>query len=207
MRLRNAPVTSSLLLLIAIVFAVELKNGGEPSTAVLYRMGALVPDAIGTGQYWRLLAAMFLHANWIHVLANSWSLYQLGTAYEDLFGSRRFIIIYFVAGLCASAASSLMLPPGGTAVGASGAVLGILGAFIPSILRSPWRRERWARSLIVQLVFWALFNIVLGFQIKEIDNTAHITGLVIGFLLGLVPQKIVPRPPREETLDVTARKM
>ncbi|HKO58742.1 MAG TPA: rhomboid family intramembrane serine protease [Thermoanaerobaculia bacterium] len=205
MRLRSGPVTTVLLAVIAVVFAVELKNGVVHSDAVLYAMGALTHDALRPGHYWRLLAAMFLHANWLHVLANSWSLYQLGTAYENLFGSRRFLIIYFVTGLCASVASSLMLPPHGIAVGASGAVLGILGAFIPSILRSPWRRERWARSLIAQLVFWALLNIILGFEVKEIDNTAHITGLVTGFLLGFAPQQIAPRPPSEETLDVTPR--
>ncbi|HEV7919348.1 MAG TPA: rhomboid family intramembrane serine protease, partial [Thermoanaerobaculia bacterium] len=196
MRLRNAPVTTILLVIIAAVFAVEWSRHVESSDLVLYQMGAVTHDALSSGEYWRLLAAMFLHASRLHILANAWALYQLGTAYEDLFGSRRFVFLYFATGLCASVASSLMLPPNGIGVGASGAVMGILGAFIPSLLRSPWRRERWARGLMMQLAFWALVNIAIGFQIKEIDNTAHITGLVTGLLLGLVPQKYVPRPPR-----------
>jgi rhomboid protease GluP len=204
MRLRNAPVTTILLAVITVVFAVEWSRHVESPAGnlVLYRMGAVTHDALFNGQYWRLFTAMFLHANRLHILANAWSLYQLGTAFEDLFGSRRFAVIYFVSGLCASVGSSLMMAPQGIGVGASGAIFGILGAFIPSLLRSRWRRERWARSLIAQLLFWGILNIVMGFQIPEIDNTAHITGLVVGFLLGLAPQKIVHPPPGEETIDV-----
>lgn len=203
MRLRNAPVTTFILTVIAVVFAVEWTRHVETSDLVLYQMGAVTHDALFNGQYWRLLTAMFLHANRLHILANAWSLYQLGTAYEDLFGSRRFAAFYFVTGICASIGSSLMLPPHGIGVGASGAIFGILGAFIPSLLRSPWRRERWARSLMMQLVFWGVLNVVIGFQVPEIDNTAHLTGLVTGLLLGLIPQKVAPPPPGAETVDVT----
>src|SRR5207237_1265415 len=142
--------------------------------------------AVHRGEYWRIIAAMFLHGGWLHWFLNCWSLYQLGTLYETLFGSARFALIYFVSSICASIASSLYQH--GPAVGASGAIFGILGAFIFSIRRSPqYRHQPWTRSLVGQLIFWIAVNIVIGFSVKFIDNAAHIAGLVTGLLLGFLP--------------------
>ena len=119
-----------------------------------------------------------------------------------MFGSVRFAAIYFATGIIASIASSMVST--GPAVGASGAILGILGAFFFSIKRSPvWRHEKWTKSLLNQLVFWAGLNLVLGFEVKNIDNTAHIAGLLSGVLLGLIPHRVPPPPPGSRVVDVT----
>src|SRR5437667_6207542 len=137
---------------------------------------------------------MFLHAGHLHWAINSWALYQLGSLYETLFGSPRFALIYFVSGICASAASSMYQH--GPAVGASGAIFGILGAFIFSIRRSPqYRHQPWTRSLLGQIVFWTVLNLYIGLQFPFIDNVAHIGGLVAGLILGFLPHRIPPPPP------------
>ncbi len=198
---RFTPVTTALLTVIAMVFAFEVATRAFFSDEAMVRLGAIVPGLLERGEYWRLIAAMFLHGGWLHWFLNSWALYQLGTLYETLFGSTRFALIYFVSGLCASIASSLY--EHGPAVGASGAIFGILGAFIFSIQRSPqYRRQPWTRSLISQLVFWIVVNIVIGFSVKFIDNAAHIAGLITGLLLGFLPQRIPPPPPSEIVIDL-----
>ena len=198
---RFTPVTSGLLIVIAMVFAYEVLTGAFLSDQRMVDLGAIVPGLLQRREYWRLLAAMFLHGGWLHWFLNSWALYQLGTLYETLFGSSRFALIYFVSGICASIASSMY--EHGPAVGASGAIFGILGAFIFSLLRSPqYRRQPWTRSLISQLVFWIVVNIAIGFSVKFIDNAAHIAGLITGLLLGFLPHRVPPPPPREMVIDV-----
>jgi rhomboid protease GluP len=200
-RISRTPASIAILALITAVFAIELAKGAVENQAMLVKMGAIVPGTIYFGHYWRLVAAMFLHASALHWVANSWALYQLGTLYEVMFGSKRFLAVYFITGIIASAASSLFT--NAVSVGASGAVLGILGAFIFSILRSPvWRHEKWAKGLIGQLLFWAILNIALGFTVDYIDNVAHIAGFAAGLLLGFIPHRVPPRSPRATVVDV-----
>ena len=172
--IRRAPVTMMLLVVIAIVFAFELMADPSFSEETLIRLGAIMPWPMH-GEYWRLVAAMFLHAGWLHWAVNSWALYQLGMLYESLFGSPRFALIYFASGLCASSASSLA--GHGPAVGASGAIFGILGAFIFSIRRSPqYRHQPWTRGLIGQLIFWILVNIGIGLSSNSARHSASRSG-------------------------------
>ncbi|MEA2237643.1 MAG: rhomboid protease GluP [Thermoanaerobaculia bacterium] len=213
---RKAPVTMAILGLIAIVFVFEMLLGGpqqqpganlltgDVNGDVLVSMGAIIGGTLVRHEFWRLIAAMFLHASVLHWAVNSWALYQLGTLYEVLFGSKRFAMTYFAAGLIASLASAIRIGTmNGASVGASGAVFGILGAFIFSIRRSPvYRHQPWTRGLIGQLVFWIVVNIAIGYRLPFIDNTAHVGGLIAGLILGFIPHRVAPPPPRESVIDV-----
>jgi rhomboid protease GluP len=201
-RLSRSPVTAALLAIITLVFILEWMTGALWDINKLVEMGAIIPHMLDRGEYWRIFAAMFLHANVLHWAANSWALYQLGALYEAMFGTRRFLLVYLVTGVCASIASSLNVKY--ASVGASGAIMGILGAFIFSIRRSPqWRHEPWTKGLVSQLMFWAAVNLAIGFYASEyIDNVAHVTGLVSGLLLGLIPHRVPPPPPTAHVIDV-----
>jgi len=191
------------MVLLVLIFAVYIAGFFDPNE-LLYRFGAIDRTLITNHEYWRAITGMFLHANLLHLAANTFSLWQLGTLYEAMFGSRRFALIYFTTGIIASVASAIFTR--GPAVGASGAVLGILGAFIFSILRSPqWRHQRWTRGLIQQLIFWAAVNLLLPLQIKNIDSVAHIAGLVSGLLLGLIPHRVPPPSPGDSIIDVASQ--
>jgi len=197
----KAPITKTLLIMIAVVFGYEVLTKAYASDEAMIAMGAIVPGLVQRGELWRLITSMFLHGGWLHWLANSWALYQLGTLYEVLFGSKRFALIYFSTGIIAGLASSMYNH--GPAVGASGAIFGILGAFIFSIRRSPlYRNQPWTRGLIGQLVFWIVVNIAIGYSLPFIDNVAHIGGLVSGLIMGLIPHRIPPPPPSESVIDV-----
>lgn len=202
-RLRRSPATSTLIALILIVFGIDLvqtSRGGWP----LAYYGAVAGELVRAGQYWRLITAIFLHNGALHLLVNLFSLFQLGRLYEMMFGTRRFLLIYFAAGLGGTLASTLH--NAGPSVGASGAIFGILGAFIFSVRRSPlWRHDRMARSIVSQCVFWMIANLVIGFNVPQIDNAGHIGGLATGLLLGaLLPHRPPPPPPPSDVVvDVT----
>ncbi|MEA2339019.1 MAG: rhomboid protease GluP [Thermoanaerobaculia bacterium] len=198
---RKAPVTIAMLVIIALVFGLEVLLHAYDDAEKLTAMGAIKHDLVLHGEVWRLVAYMFLHGGWLHWLSNSWALYQLGTLYEVLFGSKRFTLIFFTTGIVAGLASAILHP--GPAVGASGAVFGIMGAFIFSIRRSPlYRNQPWTRSLIGQLLFWIAVNIAIGYSLPFIDNTAHVGGLIAGLILGLIPHRVPPPPPKESVIDV-----
>lgn len=204
--MRRAPVTMFLVVVIAVVFALEVLSNAFGTDQGMIDFGAIVPDLIQRGEYWRLITAMFLHAGWLHWATNSWALYQLGALYETLFGSPRFAATYLISGVCASLASVVFSKS--VAVGASGAIFGIMGAFVFSLLRSPhYRHERWTRGLIQQIMFWTLVNIAIGFSVRFIDNAAHIGGLVAGLLLGFVPHRVPPPPPGGMVIDVAPPRM
>jgi len=208
---RGTPATMAMLGLILLGFGYEVAIGAWKDPFVLAMNGAIVPPLIWDyGQYWRLLTAMFLHGDGtpqgtlLHLFVNVMSLYNIGRLFELMFGSRRFLLIYFLAGLAASITSALHID--GSSVGASGAIFGILGALVSSILRSPrFRRDKMARSILNQCVFWMVANIAIGFSIPQIDNAAHIGGLIAGLILGaLVPQRTLPPiPPAEVVVDVS----
>lgn len=208
-RRRSTPATKFLIAAIFLGLFVEGVTGALTDPERLAHLGAIVPRWIlHDGEWWRLLSAMFLHGNGTialtlaHAGMNLWALFQLGTLYELMFGTRRFVTIYFVSGIIASLTSVFFTD--GASVGASGAIFGIVGAFIFSILRSPkWRHEKAARSIVHQLVFWTLLNLAIGAQFEVIDNAAHVGGLVSGLLLGaILPHRVQPPRPAETVIDV-----
>ncbi|MEO8382332.1 MAG: rhomboid family intramembrane serine protease [Acidobacteriota bacterium] len=209
-RTKGTPGTIALMGLILAGFVTEIATGAWTDPRTLAYLGAMVPELIlEQGQYWRLLSAVFLHGDGsiqgtlLHLGVNLFSLFNIGRVYEIMFGTRRMVLIFFATGIAASITS--MLHNVGWSVGASGAVFGVLGALVSSILRHPhFRRDRMARSIMKQCVFWIFVNIAIGLQIPQIDNAAHIGGLVAGLLLGaLLPHRVNPPSPTEFVVDVT----
>ena len=211
--LRRTPATRAIITAILIGFGIEIYTGAWTNPKQLAELGAVIRYKIfEEGDFWRLLSAMFLHGDGtpqggiLHLALNVIALVQIASLYELMFGSRRFLFIYFTSGIIASLTSALVRQ--GPSVGASGALFGILGAFVLSVWRSPrYRHERFARSIVNQLLFWIIANIVIGFQIPQIDNSAHLGGLAAGVLLGaILPHRPPPPPPPAQmVIDVRPR--
>jgi rhomboid protease GluP len=199
-RLRQTPVTGLLLLAIAAMYLWETLAGGATNPNVLLALGANYPPAVlQQGEWWRLFTSMFLHGGFAHVLLNGWALYQLGALCELALGSTRMLVVYVLAGLAGSAASLLWTQ--GLSVGASGAIFGLLGAMIAFLLRRRERLTPFARSLLSQLVGWAVINIFFGFTFPMIDNAAHLGGCAAGFVVGfLLRGREAERRPVEATV-------
>jgi rhomboid protease GluP len=155
-------------------------------------MGALYPPAIAEGhQYWRLITPMFLHAGLIHIALNMYALYLFGYLIEEAFGHLRFIAIYFVAGFLASVASFAFGPVVEVGVGASGAIFGLLGAWVAFNYRR--RGSAMASANLRGAFFLIAINAVLSVSIQGIDWRAHLGGLVAGVLAGATAEGFGPR--------------
>ena len=197
--LRHAPFTAVLLAALGVGFLAETVMGGSVDPRVLVALGANVAPL--DGQYWRLVASLFLHIGLLHLVVNAWALYQLGALFELWLGSLWLAVVFFVSGICGSLASVVFtLGPAAdhtVSAGASGAIFGILGALIAFLARRRDRLTSAAKSLLLQLLFWAGLNVFLGLTVAAIDNSAHMGGFAAGLVLGIFLQPHPRhRPPR-----------
>lgn len=166
----------------------------------IYKFGELDDRVIRFGEYWRLITYLFLHAGIMHVVLNMLGLHAFGRIAENIFGSARFLAIYFVGGIL-SGITHLLLNPSQPAVGASGAVLAIYGAVgvgifkLKDVLPGSLRR----RYLLVMTAF-ALVQLVFDQLIPRIASFAHIGGLISGMALGMITST---RTPSKEAVDGT----
>ncbi|HEY0106713.1 MAG TPA: rhomboid family intramembrane serine protease, partial [Rhizomicrobium sp.] len=133
--LRLPVVTVIVLVLLAIVFAFEvrfapvLQGGLSPPVGALIAYGAADGALVfGHGEWWRVFTAPMLHANLSHLLSNAAVFAIVGFMLEPLVGSRWFAALYAVGGLGGALCALLLDPPDIPAVGASGAIMGVLGA-------------------------------------------------------------------------------
>jgi membrane associated rhomboid family serine protease len=176
--------TKALLVAIAIPFAIEVAVGGpqalfNPGARVLFRMGAMQPLAVADGQFWRLFAAMFLHVGVLHIALNAYFFWLFGRAVESAFGRTWMVLIYVVSGFLASVASYAFGPIGALAVGASGAIAGVFGAFIAYNYR---RRHLAANAANLRMALTVIvLNALIAVGYRAIDWRAHVGGLVAGF--------------------------
>lgn len=176
---RRTPITTLLLVLIAVGFGLQVFLGDALTSA-----GANYgPAVFQAGQWWRLVTSMFLHGGIVHLALNGWGFFQLGALFETWLGSIRLLLVYFASGIAGSLASAYFSEV--PSVGASGAIFGVLGALIAFLLRRHQLLTPQAKSLLFQLVGWAVINVFFGFSTPGIDNAAHLGGCAAGFLLGL----------------------
>ncbi|MGA2257916.1 MAG: rhomboid family intramembrane serine protease, partial [Thermoguttaceae bacterium] len=134
----GARATQILIMLNVCMFVAELHTGGGTDLGVLYHLGALYPPAVLAGEWWRLIASLFLHFGPIHLAMNMFALWILGPFAEFALGFRRFILVYLLAGI--GSMGMVMLfgsGPNGEqlTVGASGCVMGLVGATGALMLR------------------------------------------------------------------------
>lgn len=154
---------------------------GGISTRVLIELGAKCP-LIFAGQWWRLVTAIFLHAGLLHIGFNLWCLIDVGPMVESLFSSSKFVVIYLVTGVFGYVVS-LWWTPFGISIGASGAILGLIGCLIGV----SFHHGTLGRDLRSQLWRWVIYIFIFGLlPMFAIDNAAHFGGLLSGLLLGYV---------------------
>jgi len=188
-QLRNAPAVFGLIAVNVLVFLFEMYIGGWNDPAVLHRIGALEPVIVITQhEYWRLFTALFLHAGFLHLGFNLFALYILGPALERSIGTIRFLACYLISGLASSAGvvalTEIGLVQTAQLVGASGCIMGIVGALAGFLLRhhhAPLARQRLANiGLIIAI------QIAFDLSTPQVSTAAHMCGLVAGFFLGLM---------------------
>ncbi len=180
---KKTTATWALLGLNVSVFLAMILAGVSPwraGLADLTAAGGVDPGRVWNGEIWRLLTACFVHLGVWHLALNMWVLLQVGRALEQMVGAARLLLIYAATGVFGFAVSvALASTP---TAGASGAIFGITGALLALALIV--RHKSLGRLLIGALLPFVGATFALGFLVPFIDNTAHVGGLVFGFLLG-----------------------
>lgn len=146
---------------------------------VLVRMGAKCP-LIFAGEWWRLVTAVFLHGGLLHIGFNMWVLIDLGPEAESLFTMPKFVFLYLVTGI-AGYVLSLWWSPGGISIGASGALLGLIGVLIGASFHHGALGREYRRELARWVIYIFVLALLPGLNI---DNAAHLGGLAAGLVLG-----------------------
>ena len=175
-------VSGALVIINVIVYVVCIFTG-----SVLYDRGDLnVLSVVVQHEYGRILWSMFLHVDRNHLFNNMLILFFLGAMIEKEIGHIKYAFLYFLSGLGGNILSLYFKVLTGEmvgSVGASGAVFGLDGVLLAMVLF--WKRELPSVTPI-RVAFMIFLSLYSGFSVANIDNAAHIGGLVIGFLGGYV---------------------
>ena len=193
-----APVTTALLVANIFMFGVEFMavsaQGGGGGLSILWGISGQAPYRLGMSQpygiyvqheWYRLITAMFLHGGLIHIGFNMMALMQLGPALEELYGSSRYFFLFIFTGAFGFFASSFPFAPWGpsTSLGASGGLLGLVGAMLAITGKRGGAMMRDLRSRLISNV---VILFALGFMGMGLDNKAHMAGLASGFVIGKI---------------------
>jgi rhomboid protease GluP len=207
LRLREAPVTCALIVANLLVYLIMFVASGwrwSFDGATLIAAGASVSGGGADASHWRWLTAAFIHANWLHILMNLWVLGQIGVLSERALGRGLYAATYVVTGVIGNVLSTVMAagrPQMTVAVGASGAIMGLIGMAATFAWRSGQRAA--AKALAFNILFVLGVGLSLSARgISLVDNAAHIGGLCAGAVIGLV--RVAVRRPTPRWLDATA---
>ena len=185
---------------------VVVRDGGATTNGPRSRLGerpAAIPEAPGPSPiYLTLLTAMFMHGGWMHIIGNMLYLWVFGDNVEDNFGHGKFVIFYIICGLAASFAQIALDPSSPIpSLGASGAIAGVLGAYIVLFPRNRVRNlVLWfiittiELPAIVVIGFWIVLQVISQYtasfshttQSSGVAYMAHIGGFVAGLLLSFI---------------------
>lgn len=139
--------------------------------------GMSAPWPLERMQLWRLVTAGFLHGGILHILMNSWVLFDLGAEVEQIYGTSRLIVFYFVSTVTGFFLSSYM---GMRSLGASAGIFGLIGAMLAFGVTDKSSLGQAVKSMYTR---WLIYALVMSF-IPGVDYFAHIGGLAGGFAAG-----------------------
>jgi len=170
-------ITYSLIIINIIIFIISILFG---KTTMIGLFG-LHPELVKVGEYYRIFTCMFMHANITHLLFNMYALYIVGSQIESFFNKIKYIIIYLLSGIFGCLLS--MIFTNSWSVGASGAIFGLLG----SMLYFGYHHRMYLGTVIKsQIIPVIIINLLIGFTSSNIDNAAHIGGLIGGILSSMI---------------------
>jgi rhomboid protease GluP len=182
--MRNSQKFMPTYILIALNIAFYIYTsivGGDflnTNINMIVQYGQVNSLVIYSGYYYQLFTSMFVHANIAHIAGNMLFLLIFGLRGEEMFSLPEYLSIYFLGGLTGNLLSLLLLPLDVPSVGASGAIFAMFGACTVYARRS-------VRQSIIGALIYAFFLLFLSSGL-DVNNFAHIGGLVTGLLIGYV---------------------
>ncbi len=181
----NLYVTYTLMAINVIVFILMIIDGAGimgDNSLVHLKWGANYAPLTLTGDWWRLVTSTFIHFGIIHVGMNMYCLYMIGNYLEPMLGKPKYLAAYLCTGVFASLVSLWWHKAPVISAGASGAVFGMFGLFL-ALLTTSLIPKQVRQSLLQSIGIFIAFNLFYGMK-GGVDNSAHIGGLVSGFVIG-----------------------
>lgn len=178
-------VTYTIIILNILVYLIEIiksRNLIDINIYTLIQMGAKVNILINRGEIYRLITSTFLHGGIMHILFNMSALNIIGKEVEYIYGSKKYILIYILSALSGSLFSYLF-NPNSVSVGASGAIFGLLGAMLVFGLKE---KNKIGKQYVKNILETLAINVIIGITISNIDNYAHLGGLIMGVISALI---------------------
>jgi len=178
---RGAWVVLAIAAVCVAVFVASILGEDAGTRSRMLALGAISWGRVESGEYWRLVTAIFLHFDIAHLVSNVGMFLLVAPPLAHILGPWRFLFVFLATGTGANIASHQLAPITGLKAGASGAIAGTLGALGGHALRpNPDSRFRGWQRLGALAAFYGL---LIGFGPGR-DNTAHIAGLLIGLVMG-----------------------
>ncbi len=181
----NLYITYGIIAINILVFTLMVFDGAgimETNTLIHIKWGANYGPLTLSGDYWRLLTSTFIHFGIIHVLMNMYCLYTIGIYLEPMLGKVKYITAYLATGILASVVSLWWHTEPTVSAGASGAVFGMYGLFL-ALLTTDLIPKSVRDALLKSIGIFIIYNLAYGMK-SGVDNSAHVGGLVSGFVLG-----------------------
>jgi rhomboid protease GluP len=177
------PLLIDLNLLVWLAMTLSGVSATAPSGHALAGWGSNVTGLTWPGQPWRLLTSLFVHGGITHLLLNMASLWLLGVLLEARTGGTRLLAAYLASGVAASVATLWYHSGGINSTGASGAIFGLYGLLLVLLLRKKLVLDKWDRRGMLGLVLYLVLSNLISGLTGNIDNIAHLGGLVMGLLV------------------------
>lgn len=183
-RFKENPVVFLLIFINLFYFLLLELNGGSDNWLTLVYWGAKEGVSISRGEYWRLITPIFMHIGFFHLVSNTIALIIFGPIMEKVLGPYKFLIIYLITGVWGNIASFLSSYAIGA--GASGALFGLAGSYAAYLYINRGNLGNWGREALIGLGWIVGINLIFGFTMNGIDNSAHLGGLVSGWVIGIL---------------------
>lgn len=196
-KMRCCSFTAMIVIVNMIVYFISLTVDGvvnsqflAPNPQALERMGWQDAAKIKSGQIWRLITPVFLHASFVHIMLNSFSTLVIGSGLENGLGAKQVATVYFLSAF-GGILFSCIFSPERKSVGASTGIFGLIGFYI-AYLYTDWdriganqnRTQQCALIMFTALIL--LFNIQISAMNPQIDSLGHLGGLIVGIIMGFV---------------------
>lgn len=182
---RKVPVITYAIIAINIIMFVlsNFATGSNFATKLANFGGLTKYHVISNLEIWRLVSSIFLHCDVIHLLVNCFSLYVIGSQIESYYGRFKYMTIYLLSGIAGNLLSLLFQGDNIVSAGASGAIFGLTGALL---FFGYHFRVFLATAIRTQIIPIIIINLGLGFIVPQINNVAHIGGLIGGILVSML---------------------
>lgn len=169
---RNIPKSmTDKLIIVCIILFIPCMIGSN----FIAHFGASNFGVFHEHHFYQLLTAMLCHANLMHLFCNMISLKSVGSLIESIYGETKMFILFIITGMLATFVS-ILTQPSITTVGASGAICGLIGAFLAVMKKE--------NCMTMEVLAQALFPIILVFFVPNVDSMAHLAGLASGYVVG-----------------------